>query len=69
MLAICWPTWAQSIDSDSQKAKTTTSTESKTNTESPSDLTTEAIPEETKKVYHVGQRVGQQIDEINQQES
>jgi hypothetical protein len=44
----CWPTWAQSVDSDSKKAKTTTSTESKINTEPSSDLTTEEITEEPK---------------------
>ena len=69
MLNICRPTWAQIVEPNFQKDKTNTSTETKTNTESPSDLTSKEIPNEPKKVDQVGQRVGQQIDDITQQAS
>ena len=69
IINICWLAYAQGVDSDSKKAKTTASTKSKTNTQSPSDLTTKEISKQPKKLEQVGQRVGQQIDDITQQAS
>ena len=43
ILNFYWPTWAQSVESNSQKDKTATSIENKTNTESPSDLPAKEI--------------------------
>ncbi len=69
ILNFYWPTWAQSVQPNSQKDKAATSTENKTNTESSSDLAAKEIPKEPKKVDQVGQKVGQQIDDITQQAS
>jgi MscS family membrane protein len=60
------PTWAQSVESNSEKDEIATSIENKTNTESPSD---ENIPEQSKMVDQTGDKVGQQIDKFTQQAS
>ena len=67
ILNFYWPTWAQSVEPNSQKDKTATFTENKTNAESSSGLAAKEIPKETKKVDQVGRKVGQQIDDITQQ--
>ena len=69
ILNFYWPIWAQSVESNSQKDKTATSTENKTNTESPSDLPAKEIPEEPKKIDQVGEKVGHQIDDFTQKAS
>jgi MscS family membrane protein len=63
------PTLAQSTQSNTGKVKTATSSENRTNLESPFELTTKDIPNEPKKVDQVGQKVGQQIDDITQKAS
>jgi MscS family membrane protein len=63
------PTWAQSVESNSEKDEIATSIENKTNTESPSDATAENIPEQSKMVDQTGDKVGQQIDKFTQQAS
>ena len=62
-------TWSQSLEPNSQKDKTATSTENKGTTGSQSGLTTKEIPKEPKRVDQVGQKVGEQIDDITQQAS
>jgi MscS family membrane protein len=61
--------WSQTLEPNSQKDKTAISLENKGTTGSPSDLTTKEIPKEPKKVDQVGQKVGEQIDDITQQVS
>jgi MscS family membrane protein len=63
------PTWAQSIQSNTKKVETATSTENKSNTELPSDLPAKEIPTQSKKVDLAGEKVGQQIDNLTQQAS
>jgi MscS family membrane protein len=63
------PTWAQSVESNSEKDEIATSIENKTNTESPSDTTAKNIPEQSKMVDQTGDKVGQQIDKFTQQAS
>jgi MscS family membrane protein len=62
-------TWAQSIESNTKKVETATSTENKSNTELPSDLPAKEIPTQPKKVDLAGEKVGQQIDNLTQQAS
>jgi MscS family membrane protein len=63
------PTWAQSTESNTKKVKKAASSENRSNTESPSELTNKEIPIEPKKADEVGQKVGQQIDDITRQAS
>jgi MscS family membrane protein len=63
------PTWAQSIESNTKKVETATSTENKSNTELPSDLPAKEIPTQPKKVDLAGEKVGQEIDSLAQQAS
>ena len=67
LLNFYWPIWAQSSEPNSQKDKTATSTENIINTESSPDLAAKETPKEPKKVDQVGEKVGQQIDDITQQ--
>lgn len=69
ILNFCWPTWAQSAEPDSQKDKTVTFAEKKVNTESSSNIAANEIPKEPHKIYQVGQKVGQQIDDMTRQAS
>ena len=62
-------TWAQSVEPNSQKDKTAISTENKETTGSPSDIPPKEISKDPAKVDQVGQKVGQQIDDITQQAS
>ena len=62
-------TWSQSLEPNSQKDKAAAATENKATTESPSELTTKELPKEPKKVDQVGQKVGEQIDDITKQAS
>ena len=62
-------TWSQSLEPNLQKDKIAAATENKATTESQSELTTKELPEEPKKVDQVGQKVGEQIDDITQQAS
>ena len=64
-----WPTWAQSVEPNSQKDQTAASIEKKTNTESPSESPADQISKEPDKIDQVGEKVGQQIDGITQQAS
>ncbi len=63
------PTWAQTIESNTKKVETATSTENKSNTELPSDLPAKKIPTQPKKVDLAGEKVGQEIDHLTQQAS
>jgi MscS family membrane protein len=69
ILNFCWPTLAKSVGSDSQNKKTATSTEEKTNTESQSGSPVTKTPKEPDKIEQVGEKVGQQIDNMTQQTS
>lgn len=69
ILSFYWPIWAQSVESNSQKDKTATSTENKSNTESPSELPEKEIPKQPTKIDLTGEKVGQQIDIFTQQAS
>jgi len=69
VLSFYWPTWAQSVEPNFQKDQTATSIEKKTNTESPSESPADQITKEPDKIDQVGEKVGQQIDDITQQAS
>ena len=62
-------TWSQSSEPNLQKDKIAAATENKATTESQSELTTKELPKEPKKVDQVGQKVGEQIDDITLQAS
>ena len=65
----CLPIWAQSGESNSEKAEKASSAENKTNTESPSGLAANEIPKEPKKIDEVGEKVGHEIDDFSQKAS
>jgi MscS family membrane protein len=69
VLSVYWPTWAQSAAPHSQKDQTAPAIEKKANTESPSELPAEQISNAPDKIDRVGEKVGQQIDNITQQAS
>ena len=61
--------WSQSVGSDSRQDKTATASDNKASSESPSDRKENALAEETKKMDQIGEKVGQQIDDITRQAS
>ena len=54
MLNICWPTWAQSAEPNSQKNRTVTATKHKTTNDSLSDVSANEIPKELKNETFTG---------------
>jgi len=69
VISFYWPTWAQSVEPNSQKDRSAASIEKKANTESPSESPAEQISKEPDKIDQVGEKVGQQIDDITQRAS
>jgi MscS family membrane protein len=69
VLNFCLPTWAQRLESTSQKDNIAPSAENKTNAELASELPTKEIPNQHKKVDLAGEKVGQKIDDFTQQAS
>jgi MscS family membrane protein len=69
ILNFYWLTLAQSVEQNSQKEKRSTYTEKNTNTGSPSDSPAKDTPKERGEIDQLGEKVGQQIDDITQQAS
>ena len=61
------PTWAQTVESNTNKVEAATSKENKSNAELPSDLSVKEIPEQSKQIDIAGEKVGQKIDKFTQQ--
>lgn len=61
--------WAQSVESVLIKKEIAETSEKNTDTEAPSNLSVTMIPEQSKKMDQVGEKVGQQIDFFSQQAS
>jgi MscS family membrane protein len=61
------PTWAQTVESNTNKVEAATPTKNKSNAELPSDLSVKEIPEQSKQIDIAGEKVGQKIDKFTQQ--
>jgi MscS family membrane protein len=69
ILGFYWPSWAQHTEPNYQNEKTSPSIENETNTESPSYLSAKEIPKKSPKIDQVGEKVGQQIDDLTKKAS